>query len=59
MTITLTHHGPNGSSSSATYRPDLRVAWETFRAGEPEAVEICQTVEKGTDRRATSALQAG
>jgi hypothetical protein len=56
MTITLTHHEPNSSSSSATYRPGLRVAWETFRAGEPEAVEICQTVEKGSDRRATSAL---
>ena len=32
-------------------RPDLRTAWETFRAGGPEAVEICQIVEKGTDRQ--------
>ena len=32
-------------------RPDLGTAWETFRAGGPEAVEICQIVEKGTDRQ--------
>jgi hypothetical protein len=32
-------------------RPDLHAAWETFRAGDPEVVEICQIVEKGTDRQ--------
>jgi C-terminal of Roc, COR, domain/Ras of Complex, Roc, domain of DAPkinase/Leucine rich repeat len=31
-------------------RPDLSTVWEAFRSGGPEAVEICQIVEKGTDR---------
>lgn len=31
-------------------RPDLTEVWEEFRQGEPEGVEICQVVERGTDR---------
>lgn len=34
-------------------RPDLTVVWEAFRPTGPEAVEICQIVEKGTDRLVT------
>ena len=34
-------------------RPDLHTVWDGFRADGPEAVEICQIVEKATDRSAS------